>query len=106
MAMTAHDHPLRDRGSRPGSYPPGSKRPREAPRPERLSSPDSIAIHLCPATYVDLSGDQERQAIAALAELLVPLLISDAARSTPVTAIGHTGDNAACVTPETVDGKP
>jgi hypothetical protein len=31
-------------------------------------------IHLCPATFVDLSADQERHAIEALAELLVPLL--------------------------------
>jgi hypothetical protein len=29
---------------------------------------------LCPATFVELSADQERCAIGALAELLVPLL--------------------------------
>jgi len=104
--MTAPDGTRRAGGTRPGSYPPGSKRPREAPRPVRSSSPESSTIHLCPATFVDLSGDQERQAIEALAELLVPLLISDAARSTPVTAIGHTGDNVTGVTPKTVDRKP
>ena len=37
-------------------------------------SRDATDIHLCPATFVDLSADQERHAIEALAELLVPLL--------------------------------
>jgi len=107
MTMTAPDRTRRANGTGPGSYPPGSKRPKEAPRPERLSSsPESSTIHLCPATFVDLTGDQERHAIKALAELLVPLLISVAARSTLVTAIGHTGDNATGVTPGTVDGEP
>jgi hypothetical protein len=71
-----------------------------------LSSSESSTIHLCPATFVDLTGDQERHAIEALAELLVPLLISNAARSTLVTAIGHTGDNATGSTSETDDGQP
>lgn len=33
----------------------------------------ATSIRLCPATFVDLSPDQERHAIEALAELLVPL---------------------------------
>jgi len=37
-------------------------------------SRDATDIHLCPATFVDLSADQERHAVEALAELLVPLL--------------------------------
>ncbi|MDA8280759.1 MAG: hypothetical protein M0Z63_10130 [Actinomycetota bacterium] len=76
--MTAPDRTRRAAGSRPGSY-PGSRHPKEAPRPERpssSSSPERSAIHLCPATFVELSGDQERHAIEALAELLVPLLTS------------------------------
>jgi hypothetical protein len=32
------------------------------------------SIRLCPATFVEISADQERHAIDALAELLVPLL--------------------------------
>jgi len=39
-------------------------------------------------------------------ELMVPLLISNAARSTLVTAIGHTGDSATYATFGTVDGEP
>jgi hypothetical protein len=38
------------------------------------TSADPTDIHLCRATFVDLSADQERHAIEALAELLVPLL--------------------------------
>jgi len=107
MAMTAPDGARRANGTGPGSYPPGSKRPKEARRPERpSSSPESTAIHLCPATFVDLTDDQERQAIEALAELMVPLLISNAARSTLATAIGHTGDSATYATFGTVDGEP
>jgi hypothetical protein len=54
-------------------------RPREAPRPEHPSPPSSSstggnAVRLSPATFVDLSADQERHAIEALAELLVPFL--------------------------------
>jgi hypothetical protein len=37
-------------------------------------SADTTDIHLCPAAFVDLSADQERHAIEALAKLLVPLL--------------------------------
>lgn len=121
MAMTAHDHTRRANGSRPGSYPPGSKRPREAPRPERLSSSASSTIQLCPATFVELTGDQERQAIEALAELLVPLLTDPRHRSgdhvtdtvttaavmtVDVAPIGHTGDNATGIASGTVDGEP
>jgi len=105
--MTANNHPRRDRGSRPGSYPPGSRRPREAPRPALpSSSPQSTAIHLCPATFVELTGDQERHAIEALAELLVPLFIANVARPTRVTAIGHTGEEATSGTSKTIDGDP
>ncbi len=72
--MTAHSR--RGPSTGPGSHRPGSTRPREAPRPEGLSSssPGTPELHLCPATFVDLSADQERLAIGALAELLVPLL--------------------------------
>jgi hypothetical protein len=56
----------------------------------------SSAIVLCPATFVELSADQERCAIGALAELLVPLLggsaraIPDPAGITDVAPIGDT----------------
>jgi len=71
--MTAQDHPRRSTGPRSGSRRPGSTRPREAPRP-KLPSAGSASIRLCPATSIDLSPDQERHAIEALAELLVPLV--------------------------------
>ena len=72
-AMTAQDDPRRSSGPRSGSRRPGSTRPREAPRPKRPST-GPTSIRLCPATFIDLSPDQERHAIEALAELLVPLL--------------------------------
>jgi len=121
MTMTAPDGARRANGTGPGSYPPGSKRPKEAPRPERLSSsPESSTIRLCPATFVELTGDQERQAIETLAELLVPLLtdpchrsgdhvanaVADHVMTVDVAPIGHTGDDATGVTRETVDGEP
>jgi hypothetical protein len=71
--MTAQGHPRRSTGPRSGSRRPGSTRPREAPRP-KLPSTGSTSIRLCPATFVDLSADQERHAIEALAELLMPLV--------------------------------
>ena len=53
-------------------------------RPERLgdagrserrtSTSQSAGISLCPVTFVALSPSQERRAVEALAELLVPLL--------------------------------
>ena len=72
--MAAPDHPRRAAGSRPGTYPSGSARPKEALRPDRLStapssSPEGSSIRLSPATFVELTGDQERQAVDALAEL-------------------------------------
>jgi hypothetical protein len=51
---------------------------------------------LCPATFVELSADQERCAVGALAELLVPLLGDPAATSpdpdrlTDVATLGDT----------------
>ena len=49
--------------------------PREAPRPERATSTRKGAgISLRPVTFVALSPEQERRAVEALAELLVPLL--------------------------------
>jgi hypothetical protein len=39
------------------------------------TSRGSPSIQLCPATFVDLTPDEERHAIEALAELLVPLVI-------------------------------
>ncbi len=71
--MTAQDHPRRSTGPRSGSRRPGSTRPREAPRP-KFPSAGSPSIRLCPATFVDLSPDQEQQAIEGLAELMVPLV--------------------------------
>ena len=49
---------------------------------------DSPAVVLCPATFVELSADQERCAIGALAELLVPLL-GDPARNRPRPGRDH-----------------
>jgi len=40
----------------------------------RASTTKSAGISLCPVTFVALSPDQERRAVEALAELLVPLL--------------------------------
>ena len=84
MTMTPPDRPRRSVRVRPGSSRPGASRPKQAPRPDHpssssLSSPSPLSagttdIHLSPATFVDLSADQERHAIEALAELLVPLL--------------------------------
>jgi hypothetical protein len=57
---------------------------------------DSPAVVLCPATFVELSAEQERCAIGALAELLVPLLgdqaqgVSDPAGITDVAPVGDT----------------
>lgn len=75
-AVTAQDHPRHSTDPRSGSRRPGSNRPREASRPKRPSSSSTGAasIRLCPATFVEISADQERHAIDALAELLVPLL--------------------------------
>jgi hypothetical protein len=50
---------------------------------------DSPAVVLCPATFVDLSADQERCAIGALAELLVPLLGDPAGTSPDTAGITH-----------------
>jgi hypothetical protein len=51
---------------------------------------------LCPATFVELSADQERCAVGALAELLVPLLgdarqaVDDGAEPAHVATMGDT----------------
>ena len=79
MTMTPPGRPRRSAGPRPGSNRPGGSRPKQAPRPEHSSRSSSSAmgtpdVHLRPATFVDLSADQERLAIEALAELLVPFL--------------------------------
>jgi hypothetical protein len=56
----------------------------------------SSTIVLCPATFVELTADQERSAIGALAELLLPLLgdpaqgVSDPAGVTDVAPLGDT----------------
>lgn len=81
MAVNPHDRPSGPESTRPGDRREGSTRPREAPRPGRRSSTtDSTGISLCPATFVALSPEQERRAVEALAELLVPLL-TEAQRS-------------------------
>jgi len=51
-----------------------SERLDDAGRPERRTSTTSAGFSLCPATFVDLSPEQERRAVEALAELLVPWL--------------------------------
>ncbi|MHB1510389.1 MAG: hypothetical protein ACYCST_19285 [Acidimicrobiales bacterium] len=107
--MSGNDRSRRAARSRPGSYPSSSRRPKQAPRPERRSasiSPESTAIHLCPPSFVELSGDQEHVAVEALAELLVALHMSKATRSTLDTAIGHTGDNATGLASKSLDGEP
>jgi len=73
--MTAQE-PRRSTGPRSGWRRSGSIRPREAPRPKCPSSSPTgpTSIRLSPATFVELSSDQERQAIEALAELMVPSL--------------------------------
>jgi hypothetical protein len=51
---------------------------------------------VCPATFVELTADQERCAVGALAELLVPLLteptraIPDPAGVAPVATVDDT----------------
>jgi len=107
--VTAQERAHRGTGSRPGSYPSSSRRPKEAPRPERRStsiSPESAAIHLCAPSFVELTGDQEHIAIEALAELLVALHMSKATGSTLDTAIGHTLDNATGLASKSLDGEP
>jgi hypothetical protein len=49
----------------------------------------SHSIVLCPATFVELTVDQERCAIGALAELLVPLLGDPAGTSPDTAGIAH-----------------
>jgi hypothetical protein len=46
-------------------------------------------IGLCPATFVDLSPDQERQAIDAWAELMVPLVTGPLRGSADEDAPSH-----------------
>ena len=74
--MTASNKPGRSGRSRRGSRRPDSTRPRQASRLERppSSSVGSTTIRLSPPTFVDLSPEEERHAIEALAELLVPWL--------------------------------
>jgi hypothetical protein len=60
--------------ARPNAMPGGSTRPREAPRPGRSNRPDGATVILSTPTFVAISADEERQAVEALAELLVPLL--------------------------------
>ena len=55
--------------------PKGSTRPREAPRPERAIRSVGATVTLSAPTFVGLSADEERQAVEALADLVVPLLV-------------------------------
>jgi hypothetical protein len=68
--------------TRPNARPRDSTRPREAPRPSRSTQSDGATVTLLAPTFVTLSADEERQAVEALAELLVPLLTG----SPPVSA--------------------
>ena len=60
-----------------------------------VSAAGSPTIVLCPATFVELTANQERCAIGALAELLVPLL-GDPAQGVPgpagITDVPPLGD--------------
>jgi hypothetical protein len=62
---------------RPPATARGSSRPRQAPRPDRHTQAASSVTVSAP-TFVDLSADEERRAVEALAELLVPLLLRTA----------------------------
>jgi len=75
--VTAGRPPRRRADRRPPNTAPGSRRPREARRPERpaASTPRGTgAIGLLRPTVVELTPEHEHQAIGALAELLVPVL--------------------------------
>ena len=60
--------------TRPNTSPRDLTRPREGPRPSRSTRSDDATVTLLAPTFVTLSADKERQAVEALAELLVPLL--------------------------------
>jgi hypothetical protein len=60
--------------TRPNARTRDSTRPREAPRRSRSIRSDGATVNLSAPTFVTLSADEERQAVEALAELLVPLL--------------------------------
>ena len=76
--MTERDRRGRGNRTRPGATPGGSTRPREAPRPDRSTRSDGTTVTLSAPSFVTLSADEERQAVEALAELLVPLLLRSA----------------------------
>jgi hypothetical protein len=62
-------------------------------RPERgTSTTNSAGIALCPVTFVALSPGQERRAVEALAELLVPLLgVKHGSRTGPIAVPAGAG---------------
>jgi len=60
--------------TRPLATARGSSRPRQAPRPDRHIQAGASSVTVSAPTFVDLSADEERRAVEALAELLVPLL--------------------------------
>jgi hypothetical protein len=76
--VTERDRPRRGNRTRPNATPGGSTRPREAPRPDRSTRSDGATVTLSAPSFVTLSADEERRAIEALAELLVPLLVRTA----------------------------
>lgn len=67
-------------GGRTGRHttPGGSTRPREAPRPGRPTRSDGATVTVSAPGFVALSADQERRAVEALAELLVPMFLGTA----------------------------
>jgi hypothetical protein len=67
----------RESGSRtrPSAAARGSSRPRQAPRPVRSLQAGASFVTVSAPSFVDLSADEERRAVEALAELLVPLLL-------------------------------
>ena len=73
--MTERDRPRRGSHTRPKATPGGATRPREAPRPDRSTPSGRAEVVLSAPTFVSLSADEERQAVGALAELLVPVVV-------------------------------
>lgn len=74
--MTERDQAWGDGQSRPkmNPHPHASTRPREAPRPDRLSRSSGPAIRLAAPSVVKIPSGEERRAVGAVGELLVPVV--------------------------------
>lgn len=93
--MTERDRPRRGSRTLPNATPGGSTRPREAPRPDRSTPSGRTEVVLSAPSFVALSAEEERQAVGALAELLVPVVVRTGVQPTDpqpaaVTASGDT----------------